>query len=137
MKLSLVQYFGAISWLLTLPATVDASASASDINRYWTDAGAILNSLDHYQALWVKFHNCVYVTSLMNKMYLLKAMYSKPLTLSRSMITDGVNVPSMTMMMMVKVVMEMKSGTRTVCNISVPTQLTVCTEFPKIGSVFH
>lgn len=72
MKLSLVQYFGAISWLLTLPATVDASASASDINRYWTDAGAILNSLDHYQALWVKFHNCVYVTLLMNKCTYLK-----------------------------------------------------------------
>lgn len=64
-------------------------------------------------------------------------MYSQPLTFFRSMITDGVNVPSMTMMMMVKVVMEMKSGTRTVCNISVPTQLTVCTEFPKTGSVFH
>lgn len=57
-----VQSLGAVYWLLvSLPTSVNASVSVTEINRYWTDASSILNSLDQYQALWVKFHNCVYV----------------------------------------------------------------------------
>eukprot|EP00980_Cylindrotheca_fusiformis_P002052 scaffold451_cov121-Cylindrotheca_fusiformis.AAC.8 len=38
----------------------EATISASEVNRYWTDANEILTNLDQYQALWVRFHNCVW-----------------------------------------------------------------------------
>ena len=45
--------------LLSVVTTTEAAVSANKVNRYWTDAQDILNNVDQYQALWVKFHNCV------------------------------------------------------------------------------
>lgn len=43
-----------------LSASTEATVSASKIDRYWTDAQDILDNVDDYQALWVRFHNCVW-----------------------------------------------------------------------------
>ena len=42
-----------------LLGSTEAAVSANKIDRYWTDAQTILKNVDQYQALWVKFHNCV------------------------------------------------------------------------------
>jgi len=46
--------------LLLSGSAVEATVSANKIDRYWTDAQDILDNVDQYQALWVKFHNCVW-----------------------------------------------------------------------------
>jgi outer membrane biogenesis lipoprotein LolB len=62
MMMKLQTVLSAVVWLLYSASTAEATVSASQINRYWTDANEILDDLDNYQALWVKFHNCVYVS---------------------------------------------------------------------------
>merc|ERR1719223_1528283 len=44
----------------TVLLQTEAAVSANKINKFWTDAQEILDNLDQYQALWVKFHNCVW-----------------------------------------------------------------------------
>lgn len=43
-----------------LSAEASSQASVNQINRYWTDANEIVENLDNYQALWVKYHGCVW-----------------------------------------------------------------------------
>jgi hypothetical protein len=57
MKLQVI--LSAAAWLLVSLPFSEATISASEVNRYWTDANEILTNLDQYQALWVRFHNCV------------------------------------------------------------------------------
>jgi hypothetical protein len=57
MKLQVI--LSAAAWLLLSLPISEATISASEVNRYWTDANEIMVNLDQYQALWVRFHNCV------------------------------------------------------------------------------
>lgn len=50
---------GATVALLSGGNAAEATVSANKVDRYWTDAQDILENVDQYQALWVKFHNCV------------------------------------------------------------------------------
>jgi len=51
---------GATVALLSGSNTAEATVSANKVDRYWTDAQDILENVGQYQALWVKFHNCVW-----------------------------------------------------------------------------
>lgn len=58
------QMVGVASWVALLsPRTgVDAerdTLSANVLSKYWVDAGDVIEDLDQYKVLWIKFHGCV------------------------------------------------------------------------------
>ena len=38
---------------------VEGSVSPSEFGKWWKDSQKLLETLNDYQALWIKVHNCV------------------------------------------------------------------------------